>query len=209
MRKVLLLVCAGLSLASTQKARCPADMVVARAGVCIDRYEYSSQENRRPDVAMSAIVEKEGPVYDAWTLCALQGKRTCTRREWMSACSGPDGSNLPYGGRKPQVGKCNTDKQWRGVDQRKVELRDLTELERLDQSVPSGSFSDCVSPAGAYDMVGNVDEWVRCDAGLEGWCLVGGYWADARSSCSHVITKHAPDWHYYETGFRCCLDMEE
>ena len=209
MRKVLLLICAGLSLASTQKASCPDDMVVARAGVCIDRYEYPNVAGKKPQVAMSGMSETLGQVYDAATLCGVQGKRTCTRKEWMAACRGPEGSNLPYGGKKPQVGKCNTDKRWRDVDQRKVELRNTKELERLDQSAPAGSFPACVSPSGAYDMVGNVDEWVRCDDGVEGWCLVGGYWADARSSCSHVIVKHVPDWHYYETGFRCCLDMEE
>jgi len=184
-------------------------MVVARVGVCIDKYEYPNQAGTRPRVAMDALVEENGPVYDAWTLCAVQGKRTCTRREWMSACRGSEGSNLPYGGKKPQAGKCNTDKQWRYVDQRKVEIRNTKELARLDQSEPSGSFPECVSAAGAYDMVGNAEEWVRCDAGVEGWCLVGGYWADSRSSCSYVITKHVPDWHYYETGFRCCKDMEE
>lgn len=206
MRKVLLLICACLLLAPTQKAECPTDMVVARPGVCIDRYEYSAREDGRPSLAMSGITEEPGPIYDAWTLCALKGKRTCTRREWMDACRGPAGSNLPYGGTKPQPGKCNTDKQWRDVNQSKVARRDARELDRLDQSEPSGSFSECVSLSGAYDMVGNAEEWVRCDAGVDGWCLVGGYWADARSSCSYVITKHAADWHYYETGFRCCKD---
>lgn len=198
---MLLLVCAGLLLASTQKSPCPDDMVVARPGVCIDRYEYSSREDGRPDVAMSAVMEQDGPLYDAESLCALQGKRTCTRREWIAACAGPEGAKKP-------PGKCNTDKQWRSVDARKVLLRDEEELGRLDQSAPVGAFEGCVSPSGAYDMVGNVDEWVRCDAGVEGWCLVGGYWADARSSCTHMITVHAPDWHYYETGFRCCKDFD-
>lgn len=209
MRKALLLICAGLSLASTQRAPCPDDMVVARPGVCIDRYEYPNVPGQKPRLAMSGMSEEIGPVYDAETLCGVQGKRTCTRKEWMAACRGPEGSNLPYGGKKPQPGKCNTDKQWRDVNASKVARRDAKELARLDQSAPAGSFADCESPSGAYDMVGNAEEWVRCDAGVEGWCLVGGYWADARSSCSYVITKHAPGWHYYEIGTRCCKDMEE
>lgn len=209
MRKVLLLVCACLLLAPAQKGLCPDDMVVARPGVCIDRYEYPNKAGVRPRIAMSGLVEENGPVHDAWTLCALQGKRTCTRKEWIAACRGPGDSNLPYGGKKPQPGKCNTEKLWRDVDQRKVAQRNEKELARLDQSAPAGSFEGCVSPSGAYDMVGNADEWVRCNAGIEGWCLVGGYWSDVRSSCAHVIVKHAPDWHYYETGTRCCLDMEE
>ncbi len=194
-------------LAPAQRSVCPDDMVVARPGVCIDKYEYSSRDDGRPDLAMSAVMEQTGPVYDAENLCALKGKRTCTRREWVDACVGSDDVKKP-------PGKCNTDKQWRSVDARKVMLRDEEELARLDQSVPSGSLEECVSPSGAYDMVGNAEEWVRCDRGQEDargtkWCLVGGYWAEARSSCTYVITKHAPDWHYYQTGFRCCSDLPD
>lgn len=214
MRKVMLLVCASLSLASTQKAECPDDMVVARPGVCIDRYEWPNKKGIRPRLAQSAVwvTGERGVVNDAETLCALQDKRTCTRKEWVSACSGPEGARYPYGP-KYQAGRCNVEKVWRSVDARKVMNRDEAELGRLNQSETSGS-SDCESPSGATDMVGNAEEWVRCDRGQEDdrgtkWCLVGGYWADARSSCTYVITKHAPDWHYYETGFRCCKDMEE
>lgn len=102
---------------------------------------------------------------------------------------------------------CNTGARWKEVNAEKVAKRDKRELSKLDQSSPAGSFERCVSPAGAYDMVGNAEEWVHCDSGEYGWCLVGGFWATKAATCFYAITTHAPLWHYYETGFRCCYDM--
>lgn len=189
-------------------------MVLARPGVCIDRYEWPNKKHQKPRLAQSAVQYVNGPLESAEDFCAYYGKRSCTRAEWMDACRSADGGDFPYG-KKYKAGACNVDKRWRSVDPYKVMVRQEQELSRLDQSEPSGAYEECVSASGAVDMVGNAEEWVRCDRGqpdlvLGGrWCLVGGYWADTRSSCSYVITKHAPDWHYYETGFRCCLDLEE
>ncbi len=213
MRKVVLLICAGLSLASTQKASCPDDMVVARPGVCIDRYEWPNKKGGKPRLAQSAVQYTLGPIENAEDFCAYYGKRSCTRSEWVAACRGPGGSKFPYGD-KYEAGKCNVEKKWRSLDATKVMRRDSKELARLDQSEPAGSRDECTGESGASDMVGNAEEWVRCDVGQEDhfgvkWCLVGGYWSDPRSSCTYVITKHAPDWHYYQSSFRCCLDMEK
>lgn len=216
MRKALILICASQVLASSPKTLCPDDMIVARPGVCIDRYEWPNKKGEKPRLAQSGTPFEAGPIDDAETACAASGKRTCTRREWIAACQGPEGSKLPYGATY-QAGKCNVDKQWRSVNPVKVAQRNPKELARLDQSEPAGSRDECVSSSGAADMVGNAEEWVRCDQGQEDyrgehgsrWCLVGGYWADSRSSCTYVVTKHVPEWHYYQTGFRCCLDMEE
>lgn len=135
---------------------------------------------------------QRGPTYDAETLCASVGKRVCRRREWVSACHGVEAPS------------CNTDKRHIGVDEEKVYERNVTEMRRLDQSEPSGTRAQCRSEAGAYDMVGNAEEWVKCPGyGQYGWCLMGRHWADRRS-CTYTVTKHAPRWHYYETGFRCC-----
>lgn len=217
MRKVLLLFCVGLTLAASpadpQKLACPSDMVTARAGVCIDRYEWPNKKGEKPRLAQSGTQETLGLVENAEDFCASVGKRTCTRREWVSACQGPEATKYPYGD-KYIVGKCNVEKKWRSVNPVKVAQRSPRELARLDQSEPAGASEECVSPAGAADMVGNAEEWVRCDKGQEDyralgihWCMVGGYWADPRSSCTYVITKHAPEWWFYETSFRCCLDL--
>lgn len=192
---------------------CPADMVLARPGVCVDRYEYSSMPTDiglgKPFLAASGIPEPgfiDGVIWDATTSCRLSGKRTCNLREWVAACKGVGGTKYPYGDRY-DASACNTNKQWRYFDFKRVSSRNYDELERLDQSAPVGSFPRCVSAAGAYDMVGNAEEWVRCDSGKFGWCLVGGYWAHPQT-CTEAIVVHAPNWHLYETSFRCCMDVE-
>lgn len=190
----------------SQEAKCPADMVVAKEGVCIDRYEWPNKKGVRPLVYASGVEDPryvKDPITEAELLCATVKKRVCEKREWQHAC----GDKYPYGD-TVDPNACNTGKNFRKVDENKVDHYDKQELARLDQSAPSGSYEKCRSPSGAYDMVGNAEEWVRCSEGLYGWCLMGRYWADPKSSCTYVVTKHHPRWHFYETGFRCCKNME-
>lgn len=204
------LVCLLLS-AVARGSSCPDDMVQATSSVCIDRYEWSgfNMEGRpaAPYLAFSGRMEPDGNplVMDAEGLCIMRGRRVCTLSEWSSACRGPGGSKYPYGD-VYDPSACNTDKLWRAFDIKKVYLRDENELARLNQSSVSGSHPRCVSAAGAYDMIGNAEEWVRCAHGKFGWCLAGGYWAHP-STCADAIVSHSPYWHFYETGARCCLDV--
>lgn len=196
----VLLVCVP---AVSQKASCPASMVIAKEGVCIDRYEWPNKAGVKPLTYASGVEEPDDrEVTDAATLCATVGKRVCLKSEWQAAC-GPD--KYPYGDTfDPEA--CNTEKLFRKVDEAKVAKHDKHELARLDQSAPSGSYAKCRSPSGAYDMVGNGEEWVLCAEGTFGWCLMGRYWGQ-RGSCKFVVTKHAPRWHFYESSVRCCSDM--
>jgi formylglycine-generating enzyme required for sulfatase activity len=182
-------------------------MVPTGAGTCIDRVEWQ-RPNGKPLISASALPELEegAPDLSADTLCRSVGKRTCERAEWVSACSA--GERFPYGD-KYEPGKCNDDKPWKTIDEARVAHRDPKELARLDGSEPPGAYRECKSPSGAVDMVGNVEEWVRCPEGAFGWCLVGGYWASrGLRSCKSAITVHAPRWHYAATGLRCCAEMK-
>lgn len=210
MKNSIVVVCALLALlsspASSQPASCPDDMVIAKEGVCIDRYEWPNKAGVKPFVHASGTEEyktSNDEIRDADLLCAVQGKRACTKDEWQHAC----GDKYPYGDTFDPTA-CNTEKRFRAIDEAKVDRYDAKELERLDQSSPSGQYEKCRSPSGAYDMVGNAEEWVRCNEGLYGWCLMGRYWGE-RGSCKFVVTKHHPRWHFYETGFRCCSAMED
>lgn len=187
---------------------CPAGMVHARKGVCIDKYEWPNVERRFPLLAASGVAEEYGTPLDAEMLCLSVGKRVCSRTEWVSACRGPGGSKYPYGDMFVEQA-CHVEATWKVVNAEKVAKRDSAELKRLDQSMPSGYFMQCVSAAGAYDMVGNAEEWVTCDDGRYGWCLVGGFWATKQATCDYRVTTHAPNWHYYETSFRCCFDVAQ
>lgn len=184
---------------------CPKDMVPTGVNTCIDRREWQNPSTGKPLIGASALPELEYADISATTLCASVGKRVCERDEWVNACS--RGEKYPYGD-KWSPGECNDDKWWKTVDEAKVARRDPKELARLDGTEPSGSHPECESPSGAMDMVGNVEEWVRCPGTKYGYCLVGGYWASRGSkACDSAIVTHAPRWHYYETGFRCCTEM--
>lgn len=197
------------SVCSSQDQLCPSDMVVSGNNkYCIDRYEFPNKRGEKPFTFASGIKEGSEDLMDAEGLCANIGKRVCTRNEWVHACEGPEKQKYSYGNQyDPDA--CNTEKHWKPVDYNKVAKKDKKHLADLNQSEPSGNRDKCVSPIGAYDMVGNAEEWTKCDSGEYGWCLVGGYWATGQKpSCRYSIIKHAPNWRDYASSLRCCLDIK-
>jgi formylglycine-generating enzyme required for sulfatase activity len=147
---------------------------------------------------------------DATELCKSAGKRLCHRSEWTLACEGPKRVPYPYGWQR-MPSPCNLSRP--SIDVRADALinprRRAAELERLWQGDPIGSHPDCVSPFGAFDMVGNVDEWT--DNREEGngerpSTLNGGYWGQVRNTCRLTTKTHGPEFHFYQIGFRCCAD---
>jgi formylglycine-generating enzyme required for sulfatase activity len=68
-----------------------------------------------------------------------------------------------------------------------------------------GAFSTCVTADGLYDLHGNLHEWVADPSGI----FRGGFYADGSTNgpgCLYKTTAHAPGYHDYSTGFRCCAD---
>jgi formylglycine-generating enzyme required for sulfatase activity len=69
----------------------------------------------------------------------------------------------------------------------------------------TGAYGRCRSAWGAFDMVGNLHEWVADARGR----FRGGFYADGETNgrgCWYVTTAHHPGYHDYSTGFRCCGD---
>jgi hypothetical protein len=81
-------------------------------------------------------------------------------------------------------------------------------MEELDQREPIGSRPDCTSPFGAFDINGNVNEWVDRPGERAPWRsgLKGGWWGPSRSRCRPIVTSHDENYVGYEVGFRCCKD---
>lgn len=196
---------------------CPSDMVPTGVGTCIDRYEWPNKKGVKPLLGISGVAEDAdiaaGRIMDVEQLCKSVGKRACKHYEWVKACQGPESKTYPFGNTLPKYdpnkrdGLCNYDKWFRVVDEQKVARRDPKEMDRLDQSEPSGERDTCKSSTGAMDMMGNAEEWVRCKDGPHGWCLMGRYWSSPEP-CIQTISIHSPKWHYYQSSMRCCTNVQ-
>ncbi len=188
---------------------CPEDM--ARVGAfCMDRYEAPNQKGAKPMVMQSATGG------DAW--CKKIGKRLCTQDEWETACSGPKHYTYPYGNTHLS-GACNDEKVWKVVNEQVLatwpSAAAQAEVQKLYQAAPSGSYGECVSADGVYDLTGNVEEWtVRTKPTSTGYphVLKGCYWAacygGSKPTCGWTNPAHADGFMFYETGFRCCRDLQ-
>jgi hypothetical protein len=147
--------------------------------------------------------------------CNGAGKRLCTIQEWTAACRGqPDHDFLyPYGNTY-QPGACNEGKPSPIVElfgpnpsYSQAELDD-PRCDQLEGGLANGGdHPKCVSTYGAYDMHGNIHEWVRDDDNPTKGSFMGGFFVDAKlngAGCTYRTTAHARSYHDYSTGFRCC-----
>ncbi len=129
----------------------------------------------------------------------------------MLACEGPKRMPYPYGFVR-QPSPCNIDRGSVPFDLEAMLNPDTREAEllRLWQADPIGSHPACVSPYGAYDMSGNVDEWTDNQGddptAIGVSTLNGGYWGPVRDTCRLTTRAHGPTFRFYQVGFRCCSD---
>ncbi len=149
---------------------------------------------------------------EAEQACKAEGKRLCTESEWTFACEGEAKLPYPYGFER-NAEACNIDRHYRDPNFSAFSHDRLIsdEVSRLDQRVPSGAMSGCVSPFGVHDMTGNVDEWVvnedpKLDKDEDVSSLKGGYWGPIRARCRPVTNSHNRWFRFYQVGFRCCAD---
>lgn len=214
---------------------CPPDMVVVDDAFCVDAYEGALEEQGE-DGAWSAAspyetvgdrvvravpargIVPQGYISgdEAADACEAAGKRLCTSDEWLLACQGPDGSTWPYGdtydadacndtyeGGHPVVDYFGTsDGVWDGTS-----MNDPGINQQANTVDAGGENTSCVSVWGAYDLHGNLHEWVDDPEGT----FRGGFYADAEingEGCTYRTTAHTTTYHDYSTGFRCCAALE-
>jgi formylglycine-generating enzyme required for sulfatase activity len=195
------------------------------AGACMDRYEAPNVAGARP-LVMYTFDEAE-----RW--CGARGKRLCFDDEWTAACAGPQGFAYPYGADRVP-GRCNDARPWKVYSQsllsawpaaasradieslealleaaRAVSPPAAAHVEELYQADGGGAFAGCVGAAGAFDLVGSVEEWTRRRDGGEPHFhgnLKGRYWAESRT-CQQGVRSHGDGFRFYEIGFRCCREL--
>lgn len=183
----------------------PVDMVAVELdgqAFAIDAVEASIDADGRA-VAVAGVE----PALASWTAarsaCEAAGKRLCTASEWLGACQGraavdDDGSGdvtddylegrpYPYGPHYRE-GFCYDDGD-----------RDH------QRQVAAGSRGACRTPEGAYDLVGNLQEWVG-DTPEEAVLMGGAWYYGDQARCGKVYDRFGADMANRTTGFRCCAD---
>lgn len=144
--------------------------------------------------------------------CHNARKRLCRHEEWTLACQGEQRRPFPYGA-EYRPGACNIFRALHPA----LELHGNASVGHLDPRLnlvkePSGDpllrrtggTPACRSAWGddaAYDMNGNLDEWVEDDHGR----FDGGFFSRSkRDGCASSVTAHPRTYYDYSTGARCC-----
>lgn len=156
-------------------AACPDGMVEVNSEVCIDAAEFPGLR-RIPTVSVT--------LREAGRSCEARGARLCALAEWRAACEGRGGTALPYGARVDHDA-CNT-ASIAGFPQ---------------EQAATGRRPSCVSAVGAYDMVGNVGEWVA-----EGIAAGGDSTTPAAVANCQATGRPPKGFAGENLGFRCCAD---
>jgi len=170
-----------LSAASTPLKTQMWDNDERRTAFCVDRFEYPNEKGVLPKTGMTWL--------DARNLCKEKGKELCSARQWTSACKGENRVNVyPYG-ENPDPGACNTGGK---------------------SATASGLKTKCQSSIGAFDMSGNVAEWVAGDeTATDSWIMGGSFkMAVGQTTCDdRAMRKQTPGTD--DVGFRCCRALDK
>jgi formylglycine-generating enzyme len=213
---------------------CPDNMALVAGQFCMDRYEastvllddqdrvigphspYELVNDKRVRAESKPGVKPQGYISQtqAAAACRLAGKRLCTDKEWVAACKGAERWDYPYGPNH-EPDRCNDSERpglWKNGALPHASFRNFDQLNdplmnQLYGLAKTGSFSGCKTREGIFDLIGNLYEWTADPSGT----FRGGYYRNARErgpSCTYATDTHAPTYHDYSTGFRCCAEAK-
>jgi hypothetical protein len=184
------------------------DMVrITRASLdfWIDKYEASRPDASSNDVGSDETHLCGNPNRLPWTnvtfdeaetACLASDKRLCTIAELQEACEGASARTYPYAGGYSGT-TCN------GIDA------------AGSAAAPTGSFGNCVSEDGVYDLSGNVAEWSSTVQGMTTGnpsydiiALHGGSYLTPQNglTCRFDLDVMTTNAVLGSIGFRCCKD---
>ena len=227
----------------------PQSATPEQAKACIDQFEFPDMPCEYPVIWVKA--------REAAEICAAQGKRLCDAHEWEGACQGslerPDYRFDLASGVSPNVAvermraahnrAYAASKRWsygpeyrRGVCATGSSKTPGCEGGGWNQcgsnTYPAGSFPDCRSPLGVYDLNGNAAEHMNLPLDPSqmsstgsttlGYTEMKGSWFifDTYRAHEDWCRWRAPYWHgsrvmdprshaNYHLGFRCCKTLDQ
>jgi len=227
----------------------PATEKAEEAGACIDQFEFPDIPCVYPVVWVRA--------REAALICQAMGKRLCDAHEWEGACAGalepPDyrfdlAKGVPPNTaiermREAHNKKYGTHQAWAYGDHYEKGICACSSFKTPgcnggswrgcgSNTFPSGSFPDCHSALGVYDLHGNAAEHMNLPlnesqmasrGSLElGYTEMKGSWFIFDTVYAHPdwCRWRAPFWHgsrvmdlhsheNYHLGFRCCKTIRE
>lgn len=213
-------------------ARCPAGMVMVDT-FCVDKYEamlvgidsaghafpwspYSNPGTQKVKALSVAGAVPQGYISrdEAASACTQSGKHLCDSSEWLRACRGPTSTVYPYGNTR-ETGVCNDSRsqhpavEYYGTSASWVysHLDNPCFNQEPSSEDNAGARSGCATAENAFDMMGNLHEWVADTQSNGNGIFRGGYYMDTTingNGCLYATTAHAPSYWDYSTGFRCC-----
>ncbi|GEM_PF-1203493 len=223
---------------SSGVAGCPAGMVKV-ANFCVDRFEGTLVNKGSGDpwspycspgkgnaindlkaVSLAGVVPQGYISGDQAALaCQNAGKHLCTQKEWLTACQGNTNNKFPYGNAEVPTqcnyGRAHPDVKTAEAPNAKYDLTDPQVNKNYALSI-TGNFGNCATPQGAFDMTGNLQEWVNDGSGANHNLFGGGYYGATLQQviqqplsgvgCGFQVVGHPSNHFDYSLGFRCCAN---
>jgi len=161
---------------------------------------------------------------DAFAYCQWAGARLPTEAEWEMTARGTEGRAYPWGNREPMNNLLNFADLSLGAYTYWIPKDEFDDGWAFTS--PVGSYPEGASPYGAFDMVGNVWEWVQDwydeyihnspitenptgpETGTKK-VIRGGSWYNSRISDQFLASSRFPDLPdsaFSHMGFRCAGD---